>query len=129
MSNLLTEPPRSILIVDDDALIRESLSVMLSEEGYSVLTASNGEEALRVLEHGTSLPGLILLDLTMPVMDGNTLLGVLDQHPRFSLVPVVIISAVAHRARKGAKVLCKPLDFEEVLSFVQQHCGIAPRAA
>lgn len=125
----VTHAPRAILIVDDDALIRESLSVMLMEEGYVVSTATNGQDALDVLRAGMS-PGLILLDLTMPVMDGNTLLGVLDRDPALASIPVVIISAMPHRARGGpSRVLAKPLNFDEVLSVAIQHCGPATRAA
>jgi CheY-like chemotaxis protein len=119
-----------VLVVDDDALIRESLSVMLFEEGYDVSTAGNGEEALHCLDQLDGNVGLILLDLTMPVMDGNTLLATLDGHARYASIPVVIISAVASRASKSAsKILSKPLDFEEVLSLVQHHCGPAHQAA
>jgi CheY-like chemotaxis protein len=129
MASHSSSPPRDVLIVDDDALIRESVSVMLQEEGYEVRTAANGDEALDVLR-STEAPGLILLDLTMPVMDGNTLLAVLDNDPRLAAIPVVIISAMAHRAPKERpKVLSKPLNFEEVLSIVVHHCGPAFRAA
>lgn len=121
--------PRSVLIVDDDQPIRESLSLMLEEEGYLVQTATHGADALDVLRAGDR-PGLILLDLTMPVMDGLTLLGVLDGDPELANLPVVVISAMPHRAEGGkSKVLSKPLDFEEVLGLVVQHCGPAPRAA
>jgi two-component system cell cycle response regulator DivK len=127
---MLAEPtqldaPRTVVVVDDDVEIRETLEVMLNEEGYPVRTAINGVDALNILEV-LDRPGVILLDLTMPVMDGNTLLATLDAHPRFSAIPVVILSAVAHRAAPGAKmVMSKPIDFEAVLDVVRQHCGPA----
>jgi len=118
-----------VLVVDDDRGIRESLAAMLEDEGYSVLTAVHGEDAFRVLEE-RGAPGVILLDLTMPVMDGNTFLSVLIQHPRFSSVPVVVLSALGRPVAKGAvRILSKPLDFDAVMEVVQTHCGLVTRAA
>ena len=108
-----------ILVVDDDAEVREALGLNLSEEGYPVLTALNGAEALRVLEHET--PALILLDLTMPHMDGQAFWEHLQRTKPD--IAVVVISAVGHRAPKGLAVLEKPIDFERLMDHVRQHCG------
>ena len=58
----------TILVVDDEATILQSLSGILSDEGFEVLTASNGYEALKVIEEAS--PDLVLLDIWMPGMDG-----------------------------------------------------------
>lgn len=60
----------SVLIVDDDADIRETLSDFLQDEGYDVAAVGDGAQALAFLRSGVALPCLILLDLMMPVMDG-----------------------------------------------------------
>lgn len=80
-----------ILIVDDDAPIREALAGLLPLYGYEVSTAGHGLEALRVLEE--VVPDAVLLDLSMPVMDGVTLLRRLRADRRFARLPVLVWSA------------------------------------
>jgi CheY-like chemotaxis protein len=63
-----------VLVVDDDRDVRESLSNLLTAEGYSVLEVDNGQKALELLECGSHLPRVILLDLAMPVIDGRQFL-------------------------------------------------------
>ena len=72
-----------VLVADDDALIRELLSNVLREQGLTVITASDGEEALEAID--AQLPDLLLLDLNMPRMDGFTLLDVLRTEPGYPL--------------------------------------------
>jgi CheY-like chemotaxis protein len=80
-----------VLVVDDDADIRESLAHVLAEEGYQVSEAANGLQALAEMERGH--PDVVLLDLMMPVMDGWKTLEILRRTPRHAGVPVVILSA------------------------------------
>lgn len=123
------KPPRTVVVIDDDLEIRETLSMMLKDEGYPVEAAYNGQEALDLLGN-IDPPGLLLVDLTMPVMDGNTLMSVLDEHPKFSSIPVVILTAVPRNARPGpTKVLSKPVDFDVLLKMVGQYCGPTTRPA
>jgi len=81
----------TVLVVDDDADLREALADVLQESGYDVLTAEHGKAALAVLE-GT-LPDVILLDLMMPVMDGPTFAVERKKNPRAAGIPVVLFSA------------------------------------
>ncbi len=60
----------SVLVVDDDDATRDSLAEVLDEDGFAVLTASNGREAFEVLNSASTKPSVILLDMLMPVMDG-----------------------------------------------------------
>ena len=69
--------PRPVLVVDDDPDIRETLRFVLEDAGYPVYSAENGSEALAILSSGKELPGLILLDLMMPVMSGDEMLRAL----------------------------------------------------
>ncbi|HEX2837020.1 MAG TPA: response regulator [Phycisphaerales bacterium] len=86
-----------ILVVDDSAIIREPIEVVLRERGYRVITACNGVEALaEIAQHR---PDLVLLDLDMPVMDGLTALRRLRADPLTSPTKIIILSAEADRAR------------------------------
>src|SRR4029453_111091 len=66
-----TMDPKPVLVVDDDPDIRETLRFVLEDAGYPVYCAENGREALQVLEGAKHRPGLILLDLMMPIMSGE----------------------------------------------------------
>jgi len=112
----------TVLVVDDDADIRESIELLLADEGYAVVTAGDGTRAVEQLErHGR--PCLILLDLIMPGMDGRAFLERLGQDPRFSQTPVVIVSAgsIVHPPR-GYPVLTKPIAWEALLAVLEKHC-------
>ncbi|WP_408836547.1 response regulator [Acidisphaera sp. L21] len=81
----------AVLVVDDDADARHRLRTVLEREGWQVAEAGNGQEALQSLASAT--PQLILLDLTMPVMDGFTFLHTLRGQPGGADIPVVVLSA------------------------------------
>jgi CheY-like chemotaxis protein len=82
-----------ILVVDDDADIRETVCLFLQEDGYRTAGASNGQEAIDWL-HSERAPTAILLDLTMPVMDGCQFLAAKEADPFLAAVPVVVMSAL-----------------------------------
>jgi CheY-like chemotaxis protein len=109
----------SVLVVDDDVVIRETLREVLEQEGYEVLSAENGKEALDVLERSVRLPGVMLLDLMMPVMTGWEVLEFLQKSERFSRMPVVVVSAMGapcdHFLQKPVKLSC-------LLEVVGQYC-------
>ena len=113
-------PLRSVLLVDDDEDIRDSLALVLRDEGYLVETACNGKEALNKLD-SMPTPCVVLLDLMMPVMNGWKLLEHLEQRPhRFS---VVVVSAAVPPAPAGcAGCLRKPIDLNLLLSTVEEAC-------
>ena len=116
---------RSILLVDDDANTRVTLRDFLTEAGYVVHAARDGQHALHMLEK-IDPPDLILLDYKMPVMDGKQFLSVQRRTPRLENIPVVILSA-ATREWSGAhleveEVLSKPVDLDLLLTTVNQIC-------
>ena len=80
-----------VLVVDDDPDARARLRIVLQRSGWSVVEAANGQEALDIVSH--AVPQLILLDLTMPVMDGFTFLHALREMPDCRDVPVVVLTA------------------------------------
>jgi CheY-like chemotaxis protein len=115
----------TILIIDDDAGIRELLAIFLSFKGYPALGAANGAEALAYLHQQTPLPQLIVLDLTMPVMDGVAFRQAQQQDPHLSAIPVVVMSAVEELLAPEVPAnayLAKPIDFDALLPLVEQYC-------
>ncbi len=104
----------SVLVVDDDADIRDLIASVLEEDGYNVATASNGAEALRkVSEHE---PDAIILDAMMPRMTGWEFLALWRTRPTADRAPVLVISAVWDKQsafKSGAQAfLAKPFDIE-----------------
>ncbi len=84
---------RLVMIVDDSATVRKIVAVVLRREGYEVLSAPDGVEALRyLLAPGANLPDLILLDIQMPRMDGYQLALTIRKRPELSRIPLVILS-------------------------------------
>lgn len=115
---------RPILIVEDDADLREMMAQLLILEGYRAEAVANGRDALEYLRRGDR-PDLILLDLMMPVMDGWEFRRRQREDPALAGVPVVVLSALDHtRAADlgGTAFLKKPLDFDRLLELVRQHC-------
>ncbi len=122
---------KSILIVDDDADVREMLGQFFAIEGYSVATAGNGREALDQLRHADRLADLILLDLMMPVMDGWQFRMEQQRDPRLASIPVVVLSAV-YNARERAALLGavdymqKPVEFDKLIEAAERYRRVTP---
>jgi CheY-like chemotaxis protein len=117
-------PHCPVLIVEDDADLREMMAQMLSLEGFRAETVANGRDALDYLGRG-DLPEIVLLDLMMPVMDGWEFRRQLQKDPSLASLPVVVLSALdAARAADlgGVAYLKKPLDFDRLLELVRQYC-------
>jgi CheY-like chemotaxis protein len=113
-----------ILVVDDDADIREVLSEVLEESGHQVVTATNGLEALEILRTGLA-PCMVFLDLMMPVMDGYLFMEERRNDPTLALIPVAVITAgrqIDFDRLHGATVVPKPLRLPVLMSVVQKHC-------
>ena len=115
---------KSVLIVEDEPSIRENLQLLLEMEGYSVFTATNGEEGLKVL-HTIPRPCLILLDLLMPVMNGMEFLEAKSHEDAIAAIPVCIVSAVANKPdmSNAAGFIKKPIELDGLLKFIRSHCG------
>jgi len=114
---------RAVVVVDDDPEVRSTLQELLELHGYPVLTAGNGHEAIRLLSQNGA-PALIILDLRMPVMTGQQLLGLLQRHQALRNIPVVMVSATpASTPPEGVQAcLLKPFQMSELMSVVRQHC-------
>jgi CheY-like chemotaxis protein len=116
---------KTVLVVDDEAGITEALSELLSEEGFHVLTALNGKEALeRIAERR---PDLILLDYMMPVMDGSELLAALRRDSASQDIPVLMMSFIPRSSIPldctPTAFLRKPFRIEQLLAEVGRLLG------
>ncbi len=132
-AELQTESSRTtnrILLVDDNADMRDHV-VRILQDGYQVITASNGEEALEMMRGGPH-PDLILSDIMMPKLDGIGLLHALRSDPATTALPVIFLSA---RAGEEARIegmhagaddyLIKPFTARELLARVESHLKLA----
>lgn len=112
-----------ILVVEDDLAIQTTLELVLSEEGYEVVSVGSGADALaRIPEFE---PRLIILDLRMPVMDGSTFVHTYRQQPGGS-TPIIVITASQNPQAAAAElqvsaVLAKPFNLDELLTLVKEH--------
>lgn len=114
----------TILVVEDDADIRDTMTLVLEGEGFKVETASDGREALDALGRGLR-PAIILLDLMMPVMDGWELNDELKRQRDLASIPVVFVSALEPGTRRtasleGAGFLRKPFELNALLDAVDR---------
>ena len=116
---------RPVLIVDDEPVIRAGMCELLADAGYRAIPAENGASALDLLREMDPLPGLIILDLMMPVMDGWQLLARLQENPDWAELPVMVVSAADRRPQLVQSFLPKPIDTTKVLETVKRHCGQA----
>jgi len=119
---------RNILVVDDDAALRNTLVEALEEEGYRTTSASNGREALERLRSEKTPPAVILLDMMMPVMDGWAFRDEQQRDPQLAEIPVVVFSAQGNVKQMASEVsasayLKKPVMLKELLAILGKFCG------
>jgi CheY-like chemotaxis protein len=118
------ESRSTILVVEDDHDIRVSVRNLLEDEGYRVLSVTDGRIALDVLLHAEPMPSLIILDLMLPVMDGWKFAECLRALPQFAGIPILIMSAWDEPPPPDQIVgfVKKPIDTGALLSLVERHC-------
>ncbi len=109
---------KHLLVVEDDDDFREELAQVLAADGFEVRSASNGAEAINLLEHG-SRPRLLIVDLLMPGIVGQELLDYIESHDDLRSIPVAIISGAPNLAPRGYRVFSKPLDVDALRTFVR----------
>jgi DNA-binding response OmpR family regulator len=115
---------RAVLVVDDDEDINDVVSLALADQGLEVQSARNGREAFDLLKLGSFQPGLILLDLMMPEMNGTEFLSLLRAESRFDAVRVIVMSAhaaVSAQIEGAQALLRKPFDLTQLLDLVDLH--------
>jgi CheY-like chemotaxis protein len=119
---------KTVMIVEDDAEIRDALVDVVEESGYGSVALANGLEALEHLGKVEDLPGVILLDVFMPVMDGWEFRAAQTRDERLSSIPVVALTADARAQETAAAMrvngyLQKPVGLDELMQTVRQFCG------
>ena len=115
-----------ILIVEDSEDLQDLLGQLFKREGYDLMQAYNGQEALNLLSSMPTLPSLILLDIMMPVMDGIEFRSQQKKDLRLSAIPVVVMSADSNAKAKALQMeidnlVLKPIrDINKLLELVEK---------
>jgi two-component system, sensor histidine kinase and response regulator len=112
---------KRILIVEDDVDIRDTLRDAFEDEGYLVLSAGNGLEGLNTLRK-LERPTVVVLDLMMPLMDGNELYEAMLADPNLSDIPVIVSTSDPSRAPSGVLLMKKPVNLRMMLKTVARFC-------
>ncbi len=127
----MPEGSRRVLVVEDEAVLRLFMAVVLEGDGFEVRTAANGYEALLIL--AVWRPGIIVLDLDMPIMDGPAFRTEQRRIPSLVDVPVLIVSAECDLERHAARLeaagsMAKPYEIDELIRAVN-HLTATKRTA
>jgi CheY-like chemotaxis protein len=119
-----------VLIVDDEASIRELIAEALREAGYHVDTAAHGAEALELIQ--SRPPQAIVLDLMMPRLDGSRFVQLMRLNPRFASVPIVLVTAAYGALQAAERIgahacVAKPFELDELVEVVGRIIDEPPR--
>jgi two-component system chemotaxis response regulator CheY len=117
---------KTVLLVDDDLVLRDLVQDVLENEGYDVIPAADGRQALEYLRTsggGVDAPALMILDLMMPLVNGWQVLDAIQSDPSLQ-VPVIVVSASGPAPHEGvaATYLRKPFNLTELLDTVHERC-------
>jgi CheY-like chemotaxis protein len=113
---------KTVLLAEDDLEIRDILQDLLEAEGYDVIPASHGRQALEFLRsaRGSKLPDLVVLDIMMPLVDGHQVLDEMKSDPVLAEIPVVVLSAaVRERPAGAAAFLRKPIPLQKLFDTIR----------
>jgi CheY-like chemotaxis protein len=127
-----SERKNKILVVDDNSDLRKMLMLSLKESGYNVFEAATGFEALK--QARTTSPDLILMDLGMPVVNGDEAMVWLKADPLTRHIPVIVTTAFLFGpcvdraiATGAAEVMYKPFDLKSLHTVLQRHLSLQPQ--
>ncbi len=122
MSSVPAGDARLVLVIDDDLAVHDLLRDLLEKEGFSIVTASSGEEGLKLAYK--LRPAIVTLDVYMPDLDGWTVLNTIKSDPQLSHIPVIMISVSDQRQKGyalGAEYLMKPIDRGQLLILLEKY--------
>jgi CheY-like chemotaxis protein len=116
-------PLKTILVVEDDHDTRVSMRQRLEAEGYFVFSAADGKQGVEILKR-IKPPCLILLDMVMPVMDGEEFVKALEGDPSLHMIPVVLVTAFPDKAKPviAKELVKKPINLKTLLDVVSKYC-------
>ena len=119
---------RTVLIIDDESLIRQTTSLLLNHFQMRTICASNGPEGIAMAKNAS--PDIILLDLFMPVMDGWSVLAELKKDAKVSYIPVILLTGNSYSIpteiafKKGVAAVCnKPFEPEKLTTLIEKVCS------
>lgn len=113
---------KKVVVVEDDPEIRDLETFLLSAEGYQVVPVSDGTHAAEIIRREAA--DVVILDLTLPGKDGNTVLRELQDDPVASKPPVIVVSAYLPQLRatpQVKRVIAKPFDITDLLDAVDRE--------
>ena len=127
----MADDAKTVLVVDDDPDAREFLSTVLQDNGFAVITANDGTEAIEVIEQ--SPPDLITLDITMPEKSGVAVYRRLKEDEQFKAIPVIVVTGISDDFKKFISnrrqvpppegYINKPVDHEQFLKMATDLLG------
>ncbi len=119
---------KTIMTVDDSSSVRQMVSFTLKQQGYEVVEALNGAEALRKLGHG--MIDMLITDINMPEMDGISLIKKVRDNPSYRFIPIIILTTEAEPEKKAAAKaagatgwIIKPFRPDQLVSSVRKVLG------
>jgi CheY-like chemotaxis protein len=118
------ESKGTILIIDDDLALQEVLDIALSNEGYRVFAATDGEQGLNLIEAIQPNPVLVISDIMMPNMDGVELFNAIKERLQDDGIPIILMTALTRKPwfadleRDGAAFLPKPFEVEKLIDLI-----------
>jgi CheY-like chemotaxis protein len=121
---------KTILLIDDDTMLREMYEASFGEEDFSLLTAQDGKEAIDLLEKTNKQPQLILLDILMPGMSGYDVLKIIKKNKRTRNIPVFLLTNLSvpedefnHGVKKGAEGYIVKSEYtpQEILKQIKSY--------
>jgi PAS domain S-box-containing protein len=114
-----------VLVVDDDPAVHDVLAATLGKEGYQIIHARDGIEALNILR--TSPPDIVTLDVMMPKLDGWSVLGIMKSEPQLADIPVIMLTIVDHRnlgfSLGASEYMTKPIDRNRLVALIQKFAA------
>lgn len=121
---------KTLLIVEDNDILRDSMIDLLKMEGFKILAAANGAQALQIME--VSRPDLVLSDISMPIMDGVTFFHSVRTRIEWIHIPFIFLTAFSVKYEVASaqdllkeKVLVKPVDFDLLLTSIHSRLSEA----
>lgn len=132
MCESLLTPDDYVLVIDDDADIRESIGALLEAAGHRFDTACDGLDGLHRLQQGGRAPCVVLLDLMMPRMSGFALRAAMKADPNLAKIPVVVVTGAGPLAERRAaeleaEILTKPVPASVLLAAIRRYCRATDR--
>jgi CheY-like chemotaxis protein len=115
------EERATVLLVEDENELRDIVGDLLEHDGYEVIPASNGKQAIEFLHNARKLPSVIVLDLMMPIVSGWECLAAIRNEERLASIPVLVVTAARHDRPDGVTALLKkPFSIADLLQEVRR---------